>query len=369
VNAERLHAIARAYSEDVNRSGVQSRLVELTSALQNLVSQPNSPELQSAVSQARQNLSLAISTSQIDNWPATWQQALEEMGLRAFTGESLQHMVDGAFVENDLTPQTANARLAEISNTLTDELSVVASLVAALDRLHIGAEDLAPGEAEVMISIPRGEVHSNLPDLGAEFRRLDNILAPFEEIETGSRPPFGVRAIASSDFSVYLATGTGVAAAIAAAVDWALSAYLKLQQIKENRQGLKDSGLPDDALAAIDEYAANHMRQEIATFVDEYMDRKFQESAPRHAELSVALTVSMERIAKRIDNGYNFDVRAEPDESQTDAEEPTAQDEAIATIREISPRLKWVNEGPRILELLGAQDPDEPPSPAEGTEV
>jgi hypothetical protein len=173
MNVERLHAIALALREDLRQTRIVEELGTLGGALQNLAQQAGQPQYQDAVSAARETVRRALSLSAVDRWPSTWQETLEELGLRGRLGADLLASVENAFSENEITPQTAATRINDLAAQLTADQDNIQKLLDAFAAFSIGAEALASDEAEVMISIPRAEVHENLPDLGKEFRELD----------------------------------------------------------------------------------------------------------------------------------------------------------------------------------------------------
>lgn len=344
MNVERLHAIVAAMREDLDSTGLVTKVGDLAAVLQSLATQPQEAGYQQQVTTARAAVQEAVSGSDIDEWPATWQETLEELGIRHRLGAELGATISSIFVNNEITPQSASTEIQALADQLTADLANAQNLLSGFEAFGIGAEDLAAGEGEVLVTIPRGAVHENLPDLGKELRELDIILAPFEEIETGSRAPFKVRAIGSSDFGIFLAASPVVAAAIAKTVNWILDSYLKLLQIQLAKQQLVDAGTPDEALAGVEEHANNMMRTAVEEYAGAYLTEKLgEERQDRANELEVSVRVSMNKIANRIDDGYNFDVRVgEPDEVDDGEDGAEPQDEqvteATATIIDISPQ-------------------------------
>ena len=151
----------------------------------------------------------------MDEWPAAWQETLRELGLKVRLGEELGEQVESILSDNaTMTPQVAASEATDLADQLEADVALLDQMATAFERLHIGAEELAVGEAEVMVTIPRGAVHNNLPDLGREFRQLNTILGPFVEIVTESRETLRVRAIASSDFGVSTRTASAAFAHI-----------------------------------------------------------------------------------------------------------------------------------------------------------
>ncbi len=360
MNVERLHLIAQELHDDLERSTLVQQLNSLADALQNLATQPGEPSYQQQVTTAREAVGAAATSSAVDDWPAAWRATLEELDVDDLVGSHLTQRVEGAITSNEVTPATASAAVRELSDELASIDKSLNEMLAVFDRFNIAAEDIEIGEAEVAVTIPRGEVSERLVDLGREFEKLNKILGVFVEIETGSREPMRVRTIASSDYGVYLETSVQVGAFIAVSIERLLAGYKTLLEIRGLRQGLADHGLEDD-LGAIDERVNTIMDEKIRDYVEEVVASRYGDGdrSGRSNELELELLRSLRMMANRIDHGFNFDVRApepepETDESDIDAEVRTATQRIVAA----APNLKYINRtGQAILSLPEGREP------------
>lgn len=354
MNVERLHLIALELHEDLDRTGLVQQLTALAEALANLANQPGEASYQQAVSSARETLRTAVADSAVDEWPAAWRATLEELDIDDIVGTNLAQRVESAIVSNEITPSTASTTIQELAQDLSSIDKSLTQMLSVFDRFSIAAESLEAGEAEVAVTIPRGEVSERLVDLGREFAELNKILGVFVEIETGSREPMRVRTIASSDYGVYLETAVHVGAFVAVSIERLLAAYKSILEIRKLRQGLADQGLGEQ-LAAVDERVNSLMDEKIREYVDEVVAERFPERSARSRELEIELLNSLRMMANRIDHGFNFDVRAPMPEEPSEEEDESAGAgiaEATARIVSASPNLKYINRtGEAILSL------------------
>jgi hypothetical protein len=354
LNIERLHLIALELQTDLSRTGLVQQLTGLANALANLAGQPGEPTYQQAVSTAREALQAAIGASAVDDWPAAWRATIEELGIDDIVGSNLVARVDAAIASNEITAATASTSIQELAQEISSLETALTQMLQVFDRFQIATETLEVGDAEVGVTIPRGEVSERLVDLGREFAELNRILGVFVEIETGSREPMRVRAIASSDYGVYLETAVQVGAFIAISIERVLAAYKNILEIRSLRQGLADQGLEDE-LAAVDDRVNSLMDEKIRDYVAEVVADRFPERTGRSHELEIELLNSLRAMANRIDHGFNFDVRApEPDEPAEDDIDPSRASitQATARIVSASPNLKYINRtGQAILRL------------------
>lgn len=371
MNAERLHAIALAVRSDLDQTGVVGVIGVLRDALKNQVGAPQEPSYQQAVSTTLQQLQSALSAAQSNTFPATWIETLEELGAAGLLGAALRQRVTEVFERNQITPSVAAEEVETIAAELQALDTAIDQLLASFDYFDVQREELAPGEVEVSVLIPRAEVREELRRLGEEFVELQKILGPFLELATGSRPPVHVRTMSSSNYSVFLEIAPKAAAFVAIAVERVVALYKSLLEIRKLRQDLADAGVPEAGLAGVDTHANEHMRNGIDVAADEMLASISVKDASRKNELSNELRGSMNAIANRIDRGYNIDVRAalpvqpEPTDGETPAVKDSPDIAALRRIAELSPNLKFINRvGAPILSLPEVTNPPDAPKRA-----
>jgi hypothetical protein len=152
-----------------------------------------------------------------------------------------------------------------------------------------------------------------------------------------------------------------VGAFIAVSVERLLAAHKNILEIRKLRRGLADKRFEDE-LAGVDTKVNGMMDDEIRAYVNEVVDLRFADDdrAGRAHELDMELLRSLRRIANRIDDGYNFDVRAGEPEPDPDGGEPE-MGSAARQITDASPNLKYINlTGQSILSLPEGKITDPP---------
>ena len=184
MNAERLHAIASALQADISRSAVLSNLQQLISTLANQVSQPNQPQYQQQTSQLLAALVEGLRTAAVNQFSPTWQQALQEIGAWPLFGNNLGERVEEIFARNQITPSVAQQELQTLFNELQAISSAFDQLLASFRTLKMGKEDLAPGECELGLLVPRAFVENRLDRVAKELEELDRIFGVFAELSS-----------------------------------------------------------------------------------------------------------------------------------------------------------------------------------------
>lgn len=319
VNAERMNAVAQKLSADLQTTDLPGLLHRMSEAMTNMANAPQEASYQATVSALRAELGSALQNSVVNTLSPVESQVLDEWGVSHLLGAALLEQIETAFDGNQFTIQTAQEEINRFVAPLQEFQAQLDQLVSALEGLHIGAEELEPGEFEIDVLLPRAAVRDELGELGKEFGQLERILLPFVELVTGSRPGITVRSVGSSDFTVYLAAAPGVAVCVSKAVDEVLKVYERVLDIRRTKAEIRALELDDPAgqdaieraIDPLEDYANSAMQEgttQIArALVEEYKSEQLPEGRPYQLEIEV--NRSLLKIAERIDDGYNISVR------------------------------------------------------------
>jgi len=179
------------------------------------------------------------------------------------------------------------------------------------------------------------------------------ILNTFSELATGHKDDLKIRTLSSSGLMVFLAAGYGFAAIVAKAVDFIVGQYKQILEIKKLQLELDRLELPEEISEKTREHANSLMEKSIEKFtieiVNEYHSGKDGE---RKNELRNAVKISLNKIANKIDHGFNFEVRIEPPKAFPKGEEGEKIGKAVETIQAAAENMQYMKlEGPPILAL------------------
>jgi len=352
MNAERLHAIARILKQELSERRTVASLNTLVNSLQQIVQQNNQSTQQNLVS-SRDSFYKAVTDTPSDAFTPAWRQILIEMGGDDLFGKNLKQWVEKILAENQMTPGVAQEQLAEILDRLQKFSAALDQLISASDYFKIGSETLAPGEGEIALLIPREAVHDKLEEFTGELDDMKFILNTFSELATGHKDDLKIRTLSSSGLMVFLAAGYGFAAIVARAIDFIVGQYKKILEIKKLQLELDRLELPEEISEKAKEHANTLMEKSIDVFtleiVQEYHTGKDGE---RKNELRNAVKISLNKIANKIDHGFNFEVRIEPPKALDKSKESEEIQQAVQAIKAASANMQYLKlEGPPILAL------------------
>ncbi len=359
MNAERLHALVLKLKGDLSETKLINRLQQLQGSLQQVMNQPN-PNHQQAVGEALKSVYEALENSIVDDFSPAWTELLKDIGYFDYLGSQLKNNLDDVFSRTQITPTIAIEEIQKWLAELTKLQSAVDQLSKALPNLYIGAEELDPGQCELGFIIPREAVDSRLDEFTNELKEFGIIFRTFSEIATGKCENFQIRTISSSDLMIYLHAIPVIAALVAAAIERIISIYKQLLEIRKLRQELSSQEVPDKALKGLDEHANTKMAKAIETITIDIMKEHYKgPDDGRKNEVTNALRISLNKIANRIDRGYNVEVRMEPlhsyDEENNEEHADTASSDEqkyLEIISKCAPSLQFMHlDGDPILKL------------------
>lgn len=351
MNAERLHAVAIALSQEI--SDTPAKLQQLVNALQQVVNQPH-PSHQQNLSQALKAMYATVSSAPSDSFSPAWRQILTELNGDELVGQSLKTAIENIFSRNQITPAVALEELQALHKHLQAFKNALDQVLAAFKHLKIGDEKLNPGDCEVGILVPRAAIDNRLLDFAVELKEIGFILNTLAEVATGHKDDLTIRTISSSDLLVHLQATAPYAACVAVCVERVVALYKQLLEIRKLHHEIQKQGVPDDETSGIEKYATQLMETGINKIAVEVVKQYHKkDDAGRKNELTNAVRISLNKLANRIDHGFNIEVRVAPPLKAKDEEKQDAElQKAIAAIQAATPNMQFMKlEGKPILRL------------------
>ncbi|TNE89867.1 hypothetical protein [Porticoccus sp.] len=330
MNTTKIHIIARDLLAELKRVGTVSLLQQAMQALQQHISQPQQPNHQQQLSSHLTNLYNRLEASPIDDYSPAWRDAMVELGVNEEFGSKLETKIKEIFERNQITLQTALEELTKIHKKISDTESNLTGLVNGLEYFGVGEDILTENECEVGVIVPRSYVHDNMKAFGAELVELEKTLLVFSELATGQREPLRIRQISSSELSVFLQYLPEVGACVAIAVERIVALYKQLLEIKKLKKELVAQKVPEDQLTGIDTHAASIVSPALDKLATELLEKYGSHlDQSRKNEVSIEVRHSLNKLANRIDRGFNIELRVSPiEEEEASDEEETAEEDA-----------------------------------------
>jgi predicted transposase YbfD/YdcC len=365
MNAERLNAVLLALKKELTERRIVDHMQQMVNALRAVVQQSNSNS-QNNLASVQNALYKSLTDTDTDKFSPTWVQILDEIGGQDLFGRPLLEKIQGTLATNQITLAVALAEFEELLTRLEKIKEALDKGTTALKEFGIGSEKLEPGECEVGILIPRKAVGNELLSFAAELKDLGRILNTFSEVATGKTDELSVRAISTSDFLVFLNSQLPLAHVISLALDKIIGLYKTILDLRATNKGLKEKGVPEEVTSQLEDHANQVMETGIEKFSVEIVNEFYLgKDKGRKNELKIAVRMSMNELANRIDRGFNVEVRCQAvdlDEIEDDEQRARAAN-AVQTIQSASANLKFLRlEGDPILKLPARSETDKAPN-------
>jgi len=349
MNVERLHRILIDLDEELKKDKIITLLQQVRDHLQNQVNQPNQPTHQTNLVNSLKKLYTALENSNYNEYSPSWKEIISEISGEIEFGALLKERIETILATNSITPANALEEIKEIFDELQTFQTAIKSTLTGFESLGIEEEDLDEGQCELGYTIPREFVENKLSELKNEIAELNFILNNISEAVTGEKQEYKVKTISSSDFLLYVIIGLQVADVLTSATERILNIYKGILDIKQLRNQLKEKGIPASKTKSIETHANGMMKNEIKAIVKEVMDEHYEGENGRKNELQNGLTISLNKLANRIDKGFNVEIRVEPlPEPQEDAEpspEYEQNSELIKSIQQSARKIEFLDAG------------------------
>ncbi|MBP8192368.1 MAG: hypothetical protein KAX69_02105 [Chitinophagales bacterium] len=357
MNAERLHRILLELQKEYEVKFVLVKLNDVRNHLQNQVNQPQQPTHQQNLVAELKNLKEILENSDTNSFSPGWNQVVDEIGGTNLFGNNLLERIESIFESNQITPAAALQEINQIVELSQSLKEAIDNVVDGFYKLKIGSDNLEQGECELGYSIPRIYVENKLSSLNKEISELNFILNNISEVVSGEKQEFEVKTISSSNFLLFVVVGLSVADVLSRAVERIINNYKTILEIKLLRNQLKEKGVPEKETKGIEEHANNSMKEEIKSIASDIIKDYYKgKDAGRKNELSNGITIAFNKLANRIDNGFNVEIRVAPLPEPTSTEDLTETDkekhQIIETIASRVKKMEFINtSGDRILKL------------------
>lgn len=375
MNAERLHAIARAVRDDLDAIEELPLLRQLAESLRNQVNDPAQPDHGVQTGNTRGILVARLTDDAPSNtFSASWHEALEDLGIDHLLGAALRERIDEIFLRNEITVAVAADEIAALADEVENLRNNLDQMIAGFVGFGIGAEELDPGEFEIGCLIPRDapRVKNELGGLGKELVTIKNeILGPIQEMATGGRGDLKISVISSSDFQIFIETAPEVAVLLSQILSDLLAAYERIRQLRKDIADMLGRGVPEDALEGVRAHANGAMELDVTRLANQLIadhGERLAAAGRTPDETRLFVEHSLRETARRIDERWTFEVRSYPEPREVgEGEEPLpiteATEQARRTIEARQPAMRRMSlEGGPILELEAADAEDEEPA-------
>lgn len=349
MTSEKLYGILKFLEALDKKLTIQVTLEGVQTALTNLVNQPAQPQYQrelasalAAFEKAAAQLSGSITPSQYE--------LIKGMGGEKFFDPLIADKVRESVQKNAATLSVAQAFVKTLVDERSEFLDTVRSARQSLEALGIAESPLAPGSADLAFLIPRNIFDNKLAKFAKELTYINRLLEHFSEALTNESQPIELEQLSSSVPTIALLASVPVILALANIIDKFLSAWKKIEEIRQMRAKLIQMGLKKKT--AIDE-----LTEEVETTIDEVVEEatvlvlvNYKGSPERRNELSTAIRQDTHRLFGQIERGLTVEFRTQSKKDGTPEEA-----KALTDIADLSRTMQFPQVAPEPMLLKGGE--------------
>lgn len=325
MNAELLKEFLVEITENENYFEVQKKLNSLESSLNNLAGTPHDQNHQSDVSKNLDELENAVTGFEEEFSPKD-KQRFHEINAHEFFSSDMIQKIKQSISKNSLSPAVVRDHVNDLTEKRRKYLNGLESLIVNLTAIGIEITDLEEKETEIGFQIPRDIFNNNLDELINELRAIKRIIRTFSEVTTGQIEEIKVGQISTSDPLIFLSQSLAVVVSLSTAVDWALSKWREIEEIRNIRaQTAKLQAFTEQETAKIfDKKISSVIDDAIKEKVTELLNKSDLNDA-RKNELGKALSDSLKSLLARIERGMTIEIRmldySDFEDTETEEEE------------------------------------------------
>ena len=352
MNAERLHAVVIALQKELRDHQTVKKMESLVNSLRAVVAASNS-STQQALASSRTDLYEALRSASSDKFSPMWKELVRQLGGDGLFGQELKTKIEEHFETNQITPAVALSELEKELKALEAFSQALDDTAGAFGKFRIGSERLGPGQSEIGVLVPRQEVDNKLLEFAGELKELGFIMNTFAEVATGRPDDLHIKGISSTELMIFLEASPTYAACLAVAVERVVALYKQLLEIRKLHQQLNQQGVPEEKTTGITQHANSVMEEGITKASVEIVQKFYVgKDKARKNELTTRIVIAMNKIANRIDHGFNFEVRVEPPTAgQLEAKDESLQ-KSVEMIQAASANMQFLKlEGQPVLRL------------------
>ncbi len=345
--------------------GINKKLNTLSSAMDQLVSNPSQAEFQVSV---RDSIVALRSVFDVLNDSLTEADTarLVDLGGELLFAEGLVDELSKIITDNVATPAVARDDIKSMTARRAEILDNFRQVVSIAENRDWESDEYAEHKVELGFTIPRELFRNSLNGLTKELEWINKFLRCISEVEDGSVADVEIGEISTTDPTIFLVTVATVVLAVGRITKWSIGIWKDIEEIRHIRaQTAKLKSFDEDEIETI---FGGKIRKEIeaqVTLKSIEMASKVKESGRRN-ELEIALGKYLEQFLQRIERGMTVEVRllSHADDPEVASDEPIPVDPTIDALFDIAGELRFPSAAAHpVLQLTGGSATQESPEP------
>lgn len=362
MKTERLRSILRLLIEWNNKYGVVDLLNNIENAYTQSVQNPD-PNNAQAFNDALEALRASAAEYPVSGLSPSRRKILSAISGLDYYGDALIHRLEG-IISTSTTPSDTLVGIQKLRSQVNDFFPTVQAIDDNLAKLKIGIEDIPTDSAEIEILIPESMIDGHLKGFVKETQYIETSISDIREVVTGERTPLEIRSLSSGSVELYIYVDPVTGAAVLNFVSAVVLLISNIVQTRRSRESLEQQDAPKSAIKELKSWEEQRIKKEIDKLSNDLI-KQYKGEEGRKNELKNALSLSLKRLANRIDRGMDIDVttaitsESEGDETTEEGKQSRAKKQSIDRIRESGSIISQIERTEEPVVQLDIKDNEE----------
>lgn len=333
MNTSKLVEIVKKIKAAENKFATQGQLQNLSNQMNNLVSQPQSPDHQMHVSEALKKLRDSIRNFQSEFTPQELDKVYEIISEQICIG--IYSEIEQSIQENAMTPNVAQELINNLFTEREETIEKLDELNDSLAFFDFEYEETVEGTTEVGFQIPRELFDNDFEGLLEELKDIRNIVRFFSVVATGEHQKIEVGNISTTDPLVFLLMAKPIGIALGSTITWGIGVWYTVERIRKLRA--ETAQIEEFTAKEVEDFYGKKIKDTIASEVDNKVKSLLAEGkAPKasQGELGGQLKWALNALLAKMERGMTVELRIEPPKEFADDE--VNEDEKVNYTNEYS---------------------------------
>ncbi len=309
----RFHRAIEQLADDFKTTNHTQLFENLINSLNAIAQNPGNAEQAATYKGQLESFRQALLTSELNHPRPVLQVMLESIEAEKFIGEQLFSRVMSAISSNPAAPTLAIQELQKLKESTAKFYQHVTTINNAFTHLGVEYENLAHGEGELGILIPREENSSSLKNLSKEFNEWSNALASLTELFDPDAGPLQIRTCATTDWMIYLAATYPVLEGVSRCLKKINEILRELVESRNLIEQLISKKSSPKAVELLEDENKNKLSSDIRKLAEELVEQSYKgDDEARKNELKNAVDSALTQIAKKITKGAKIEMKFLP---------------------------------------------------------
>lgn len=292
----------------------------------------------------------------LDCSAASFKQVVVDTGGEQYFGSGLERSLRDLFEKQSMTPSELLVSLQTFRKNLGRYVSSIKTISKELSELEVEFVELEQEQFEFGAMFPKELVGNSIENIQVEMEHLNRLFKALNEMMgKGAESPI-VRNISSSWWQFFLELDAQQIAAITFAIERIVALYKSNLEIQKIKQDVEKNNLGQDIVTMLNNKIDEALKIGMEEISKEVRD-KFQKNADagRCNELEIQLRMELFHIAKRINQGAAYEVRAGLPNKPKKIDEETADEQTILTYKNAMQKYEEQNQLAREINSAGVR--------------